>query len=167
MTAPTWADTPEGIVCAAIHARMQDDFPSLIFGFGPDGESLNRAPSSIVFTFADDQIAPGFKVGTPWRREIPLTVELWMADPVEAIDAWSSFLLALNEKAHGRAGTPHRAKKSGGEIGAAGAKVVGSFILRLAVLSRARRQATATAQPISTTITGADGSNPETVDVAP
>jgi hypothetical protein len=130
----THADTAWGQVCAAIHARLLVDFPSLTLGIGPDGASLNKAAPSCVFERPEDEtIAPGLR-GAIYDRMIPIRVTLWMADPVAAEQAWLRFLIALNFGAHGRASRPVRAKSSGGEIGASGAKIAGLFLLRLAVV---------------------------------
>jgi hypothetical protein len=155
----THADTAWGIVCTALHARLVVDFPAVPLGIGPDGASLHKSAPSCVFERADDEtIAPGLR-GAIYDRMIPIRVTLWMADPVEAEQAWLRFLIALNAVAHGRASRPVRAKFPGGEIGAAGCKAIGLFMLRLAVVTEPAPVAT----PTSTEVTVA----PADIDDAP
>ena len=169
MSAPasTWADTPEGLVCTAIHALMVVDYPGLVLGIGPDGDSLHKAPPSAIYTFGDEPIARGQRNNAPFRREIPVTVTLWMRDPVEAINAWTSFLVALNRVAHGRAGTPQRATKKGGAIGSAGCEVIGLFTLRLAVIPPALRVIAPLTTKIIAAAAPAVGATVEVVPLGP
>lgn len=134
MSTPTHADTAWGRVCTAIHARLLVDFPTLPLGIGPDAGSLNKAAPSCVFErIVPATTVPGLR-GAIYDRTIPIRVTLWMADPVEAEQAYLRFLVALNFVAHGRASRPVQEEVKGGEIGAAGCKQISTFVLRLAVV---------------------------------
>ncbi len=145
----THADTAWGQVCTALHARLVVDFPTLTLGIGPDSASLNKAAGSCVFERPDDETIVAGLRGSIYDRMLPIRVTLWMADPVEAEQAWLRFLIALNAVAHGRASRPVRAKFPGGEIGASGCKAIGLFLLRLAVVTEPAPVAT----PASSEIT--------------
>lgn len=136
MNAPasTWANTPWGLLCASIGALVAADFPAIEIGIGPDAESLHKAPPALTFAWdGDAQIQRGVR-GSPFDDVIPIRATAWMPDPVQADLAASSIVLAIDAVLHGRAGTPGRkVKPQGGDIGAAGAKMIVLFTLRLAI----------------------------------
>lgn len=142
---PTHADTAWGLVCAAIHARLLATFPRLSLGIGPDGASLHKAPPACTFErVGPAQTVPGLR-GAIYDRVIPIRVTLWMADPVEAEQAWLRFLIALNALAHVRASRPAQDEVRGGAVGESGCKETGTFTLRLAVVDEPARAAVPTA----------------------
>lgn len=140
---PTHADTAWGVVCTAIHKRLQLDFPRLSLGIGPDGVSLLDAPPSCNFERNGPAPTVAGLRGAIFDRLIPIRCTLWMADPVEADQALGRLFIAINAEAHGRASKPVQEDVKGGEIGANGCKEIVTFTLRLAVVDEPAPVATA------------------------